>query len=69
MGPAHTANTVGFQVAAAMLGGAALVSFFGRVAGRSGLESLGPFLLVTAVLLTGVFEMLERHTRRSAQPG
>jgi fucose permease len=60
MGQAHAANTVGFQVAAAMLGGAALVSAFGVLAGRVGLEALGPFLLVTAMLLTGVFALLER---------
>jgi fucose permease len=64
MGPARTANTVGFQIAAAMLGGAALVSGFGRIANQFGLETLGPFLLVAAVLLTVVFEVLERHTRQ-----
>lgn len=60
MGPAHAANTVGFQVAAAMLGGAAMVGGFGILAARVGLEALGPFLLVAAVLLTGVFALLER---------
>jgi fucose permease len=65
MGPAHTANAVGFQVAAAMLGGAALVAGFGRIADRFGLEALGPFLLATALLLVGAFEISERHTRRS----
>ena len=63
MGPAHTANAVGFQITAAMLGGAMLVTGFGWLARHSGLETLGPFLLVTAVLLTVVFEALERHTR------
>ncbi len=65
MSPAHTANTVGFQITAAMLGGAALVSGFGLIANHFGLETLGPFLLVAAVLLTGVFEVLEHHTRQS----
>lgn len=60
MGPAHAANTVGFQVAAAMLGGAALASGFGLLADQVGLESMGPFLLVTAVLMTGVYVALER---------
>jgi len=60
MGPAHAANTVGFQVAATMLGGAALVSGFGLLANRVGLEALGPFLLVNASLLTAVFALLER---------
>jgi fucose permease len=65
MGPAHTANTVGFQITAAMLGGAALASGFGLIAQRFGLELLGPYLLVAAILLAGVFVALERHTRRS----
>jgi fucose permease len=63
MGPAHAANTIGFQVAASMLGGASLVSAFGLIAGRIGLETLGPFLLVIAVLMMLVFEMLQRQTR------
>jgi fucose permease len=62
MGPQHAANTVGFQIAAATLGGASLVGGFGLLADRFGLETLGPFLLVAAVLLTIVFELLERQT-------
>lgn len=69
MGPAHAANTVGFQVAAAMLGGAGLVSGFGLLADRVGLEALGPFLLVTAGLLTAVFALLERGRRREVRSG
>ncbi|WP_052343992.1 MFS transporter [Kallotenue papyrolyticum] len=68
MGPLHTANTVGFQITAAMLGGAALVSGFGLIAERFGLEALGPFLLVVALLLTGTFALLERAPRRTT-PG
>jgi fucose permease len=63
MGPAHSANTIGFQIAAAMLGGAALVALFGLIANRFGLEMLGPFLLVAAVLMALVFEVLERRPR------
>jgi fucose permease len=69
VGPAHTANTVGFQITAAMLGGAVLASGFGLIADRFGLEILGPFLLVTAVLLTGVFEALDRHSRQAVVHG
>jgi fucose permease len=65
MGPAHTANSVGFQITAAMLGGATLVSSFGLLASNLGLEALGPFLLVAAIMMTGIFEILERHTRRA----
>ena len=63
MGAAHSANTIGFQIAAAMLGGAALVALFGLIADQFGLEMLGPYLLVIAVLLTAVFEVLERRPR------
>jgi fucose permease len=63
MGLAHSANTIGFQIAAAMLGGAALVALFGLIANQLGLEMLGPYLLVIAVLLTTVFEVLERRPR------
>ena len=69
MGPAHTANAVGFQITAAMSGGAALVGGFGLVADRLGLETLGPFLLFVAILLAGVSELLEQHTRRPSIPG
>lgn len=62
MGPEHAANTVGFQVASAMLGGTSIVGGFGLVASRVGLEALGPYLLVVALLLAGVFELLERRT-------
>lgn len=65
MGAAHTANTVGFQMTAAVLGGAGLVGGFGLIANRVGLEALGPYVLVVAVLLTVLFEVLERHTRQS----
>lgn len=69
MGPTHTTNTVGFQIAAAMLGGAALASGFGRIADRFGLETLGPFLLATALLMSGVFAVLERHAHQSSGRG
>lgn len=66
VGLAHAANTVGFQIAAAMLGGASLASGFGLIADRFGLETLGTFLLVAALLLAAVFEILERHTAARA---
>lgn len=65
MGLAHAANTVGFQVAAAALGGAALAGGFGLVAERFGLEQLGPYLVVVALLMVGVFLLLERQPRAS----
>lgn len=65
MGPEHAANTVGFQVAGAVLGGAALGSSFGLLADQVGLEALGPFLLAVAALLMAVFEVLERARGRA----
>ncbi|HEY0734804.1 MAG TPA: MFS transporter [Herpetosiphonaceae bacterium] len=67
MGPAHAANTVGFQIAAASLGGATLVSSFGLLADAFGLEQLGPFLFGIAVLLMVVYEILERQPRAETQ--
>lgn len=69
MGPAHAANSVGFQVAAAVMGGAAFVSGFGLLADRVGLEALGPFLLTTALLLTGVFALFERSGPAAGERG
>lgn len=63
MGAQHVANTVGFQIAAAMLGGALFVGGFGILAGRVGLEALGPSLVVVAILLAVVFVRLERLPR------
>jgi fucose permease len=51
----HVANTVGFQVAAAALGGGALAGLIGVIAGRLGLEVLGPALLVCSLLLLALF--------------
>lgn len=60
MGPQHTANTVGLQVAAAMVGIAAGAGSFGLIADRLGLEALGPSLFVLAVFLLAVYLRLER---------
>lgn len=63
MGPEHSANTVGFQIAAAAAGGALLASSFGFLARNFGLELLGPFLLVVGMVMTVVFLTLERGRR------
>jgi fucose permease len=62
---AHSANGVGLQVAAASLGGAALPSLIGVLAAVYGLEVLGPFLFVTALLMTVLFELLTLSRRAS----
>jgi fucose permease len=60
LGGAHTANAVGFQVAAAALGQALLPSLVGVLAGRLGLEVLGPTLLAAAVALFALHEAIVR---------
>ena len=68
MGQAHAANAVGFQVSAAVLGGTALVSGFGLLADRFGLATFGPYLLAAALLLAGIFLILERGPAPAADP-
>lgn len=73
LGEAHTANAVGFQVAAAVLGGAVVPAAIGMLAGMMGLEVVGPSLLITACLLLVLHEALASRSRatdatRSAMP-
>jgi len=63
LGKEHTANGVGFQIAAAVLGHALVPTFVGVLAGRIGLEVIGPTLLVAACLLLGLFEALTLASR------
>lgn len=58
VGEAHTANAVGFEIAAAMLGAALLPAAVGVAAKHFGLESVGPALLVAALLLLALYESL-----------
>lgn len=61
LGPQHAANGVGLEVAAASLGGAILPSLVGVLAATFGLEVLGPFLLVTSLVMAALFELLARR--------
>jgi len=61
LGPRHAANGVGFQVAAASLGGALLPSLIGVLARARGLEVLGPFLFVAVLIMMALFEILARR--------
>jgi fucose permease len=54
LGEAHTANGVGFQIAAAVLGQSLLPALVGLIAGKLGLEMVGPSLLLAAVVLAGL---------------
>jgi fucose permease len=64
LGAAHTANAVGFQIAAAMLGAALLPGLVGVLAGRFGLESIGAALTAAALLLVALYEALTWFSRR-----
>jgi hypothetical protein len=69
VGARHSAHAIGFQVAAATLGAAALPSLAGVLLGRLGLEALGPFLLVTTLTLLGLHERTASPRDRSAAAG
>jgi fucose permease len=58
IGEAHTANAVGFQIAAAVLGQSVLPTLIGVIARRLGLEVIGPSLFIAALLLLGLYEAL-----------
>jgi fucose permease len=63
LGTAHAANGVGFQIAAAALGGALLPSMVGVLANKMGLEVVGPALVIAAMLLLVLHELLLKRTR------
>jgi fucose permease len=69
LGAAHTANGVGFQIAAAALGQSLLPALVGVLAGRLGLEVLGPSLLAAAVVLFAVHEAIVRAAPSGAARG
>jgi fucose permease len=58
LGPVHTTNGVGLQIAAAVLGQSLLPGLIGLLARHSGLEVIGPALFSTALLLLGCYEVL-----------
>jgi fucose permease len=58
VGEEHTANTVGFQVAAAALGSALLPALIGMLAHRVGLEIIPLCFLSLGVLLFVVCELM-----------
>ena len=58
LGERHTSNGVGFQIAAAVLGQSLLPGLVGILAGKLGLEAIGPTLLVAACLLLVLSEAL-----------
>lgn len=60
VGAAHAGSAIGFQVAAAGLGGAALTAGVGTLAGGLGLEAIGGALVALTLLLLAGHEALAR---------
>jgi fucose permease len=54
----HNSNGIGFQIAGAVLGSSMLPALMGIMAGKFGLEIVGPVLLFSALLLQALFEAL-----------
>jgi fucose permease len=55
-GAEHAPNAIGFQIAAAGLGVTILPGLAGVLARAIGLEVIGPFMVVAAVIMFGLFE-------------
>ena len=58
LGAVHTANGVGLQIAAAVLGQSFLPALVGILARHLGLEIVGPALCTAAVVLLALYELL-----------
>ena len=65
LGTTHTANGIGFQVAAAVLGQSLLPSLVGVLARHLGLEIVGPVLLTATLLLLVLYEALMAISRKN----
>lgn len=63
VGAMHANNTIGFQIAAASLGGVSLSGLTGVLAERIGLEVTGPFLLIAALILFALHEATMRTAK------
>ena len=65
LGAMHTANGVGLQIAAAVLGASLLPALLGMLANHLGLEIIGPGLFVVALLLLLLYEVLMGQSAKS----
>lgn len=66
LGGSHTANAIGFQIAAAVLGQSLLPALIGLMARRLGLEIVGPSLLISAAALVGLHFFLTAERSSAA---
>ncbi|MGH7320785.1 MAG: MFS transporter, partial [Candidatus Rokuibacteriota bacterium] len=69
LGAASTTHAIGFQVAAAYLGTAAVPGAAGVLATWHGLEIIGPFLFSAAVALLVLHELVLRQIRARGPRG
>lgn len=68
VGTAHADSAIGFQVAAAALGGAVLTALAGLAARSAGLEVIGAAIVLYGVVLLVLYELLMGAGRRSEPP-
>jgi len=68
VGASHAGHAIGLQVAAASLGGGLIPGGIGLAARRTGLEVVGPFLLVAALVTLALYELVERQARLRPPP-
>lgn len=71
VGLRHAANAIGLQTGAASVGFAILPGLAGVLAARLGLEMLGPYLLITSVMMLVTNEVamwLVRRNQRAQEP-
>jgi asparagine N-glycosylation enzyme membrane subunit Stt3 len=61
----HVDSTIGFEVAAASLGAAALSGLAGVIAERKTLEIIGPFLVVGALIMFVLHELVVRRAENT----
>ncbi len=64
-GAVHAANAIGFQTGAASIGFAILPGVAGLMAARLGLETLGPYLVITSALMLLMNEVATRLVQRN----
>jgi len=65
VGPAHADDAIGFQIAAAGLGGASLTAAVGYFAEAVGLATIGVSVLVLTVALLVLFRVVVGQGRRT----
>lgn len=68
LGPERTNAVVGYQLAAASIGAAALPWVIGRAIAASSLEAVAPFLAAGAVLMAGLNAVLDRRAAAPRAP-